>query len=57
VCDSVFGIEFKTKNETPHITVAVDRYSGGKPALANQITEWSIIYPFEVEGILQEITF
>lgn len=49
--------EFKTKNENPHITVAVDRYNGGKPALANQIIEWGGIYPFEVEGILKEITF
>lgn len=49
--------QFKTKNPTPHITVAIDRINGGKPALSNDIKEWVSIYPFEVEGTLKEISF
>ena len=49
--------QFQTKNETPHITVAINRTEGGKPVMANQIEEWVSIYPFEVEGKLEEVYF
>jgi tRNA nucleotidyltransferase/poly(A) polymerase len=49
--------EIKTKNKTPHITIAVDRRNGGKPVMSNEITDWALIYPFEVEGKIEEISF
>lgn len=49
--------QFVTKNKDPHITVAVNKQKGGKPVMANEITEWIPIFPFEVEGKLEEITF
>jgi len=49
--------QFVTKNRDPHITIAINRKEGGKPAMANEITEWIPIFPFEVEGKLEEILF
>ena len=49
--------EFKTKNKDPHITVAINKSEGGKPAMANEITSWIPIFPFEVEGVLSEVPF
>jgi tRNA nucleotidyltransferase/poly(A) polymerase len=49
--------EIKTQNKTPHITIAVNRVEGGKPVMSNDITEWVPIYPFEVEGKIEEISF
>jgi len=49
--------QFVTKNRDPHITIAINRKEGGKPAMANEITEWIPIFPFEVEGKLEEISF
>lgn len=48
--------EIKTQNKIPHITIAVNRMEGGKPVMSNDITEWSPIYPFEVEGKVEEIS-
>lgn len=49
--------ELQTKNKDPHITIAVDKNEGGKPVMANQIINWVAIYPFEVEGKIEEIYF
>lgn len=49
--------EIQTKNKDPHITVAVNRVEGGKPVMSSDITEWTPIYPFEVEGKIEEISF
>ena len=49
--------EIRTKNKDPHITIAVNRTEGGKPVMSNDITEWVPIYPFEVEGKIEEISF
>ena len=49
--------EIKTQNKNPHITIAVNRIEGGKPVMSNDITEWTPIYPFEVEGKIEEIYF
>lgn len=49
--------EIKTQNKTPHITIAVNRMGKGKPIMSNDITEWVPIYPFEVEGKIEEILF
>jgi hypothetical protein len=31
---------FESQNETPHITLAVNRKAGGKPMMSNYITDW-----------------
>lgn len=49
--------QFTTKNKDPHITIAVNRKEGGKPVMANEIKSWVPVFPFEVEGKLEEITF
>lgn len=45
---------FFTKNEIPHITIAINP-DGGKPVMSNEITNWRPIKPFNVEGIVTEI--
>ncbi len=42
-------------NQTKHITVAVNRLAGGKPMHSNELTEWTEIEPFIIQGIVQEI--
>lgn len=49
--------QFRTKNDVPHITVAINKSEGGKPVMANDITNWEPIFPFEVEGKLEEVYF
>lgn len=49
--------QLQTKNSNPHITIAVNRKEGGKPSMANEIVNWVPVYPFEVEGVLEEIYF
>ena len=35
------GVEgYETKNEKPHITIAVNREAGGKPYLSNKLKDW-----------------
>jgi tRNA nucleotidyltransferase/poly(A) polymerase len=48
---------FITKNKDPHITIAINKADGGKPADANKIEHWKSVYPFEVEGRLEEVPF
>ncbi len=45
---------YQTKNEIPHITVAVNP-EGGKPVMSNQITKWQPIKTFIVKGVVTEI--
>jgi hypothetical protein len=46
----------KSDNETPHITIAVDRANGGKPVMSNQITKWyPINRPLLLTGVVTEI--
>jgi len=45
---------YQSKNETPHITIAVNP-DGGKPAMSNQITKWQPIKKFMVNGVVSEI--
>ncbi len=47
--------EIQTQNKTPHITIAVNRNEGGKPVMSNEIVNWVPVYPFEVEGKIEEI--
>lgn len=48
--------QFSTKNDYPHITVAVNREAGGRPMTSNEITNWISVYPFELEGVLEEVS-
>ena len=45
---------YQTKNDVPHITVAVNP-EGGKPAMSNQITKWQPIKTFMIKGVVTEI--
>lgn len=48
----VSGIE--TKNEIPHITIAINP-DGGKPVMSNDIVKWQNVKPFMVQGLITEI--
>ena len=45
---------YETKNEIPHITVAVNP-EGGKPVMSNQISKWQPIKTFMIKGVVTEI--
>lgn len=45
-----------SKNITPHITISVNRESGGKPVMSNQIDKWEDLpKPIIIKSILTEI--
>jgi hypothetical protein len=46
VSDKVVAVRvvgFPSSNKIPHITVAVNSRSGGKPMMSNKITDWTAI--------------
>jgi predicted kinase len=45
---------YPSKNETPHVTLAVNP-DGGKPVMSNEITKWQDIKPFNIMGVVTEI--
>jgi len=45
---------YQTKNDIPHITVAINP-EGGKPAMSNQINKWQSIKTFMIKGVVTEI--
>ena len=45
---------FTTKNEIPHITIAINP-DGGKPVMSNKITNWQAINNFMIGGVVTEI--
>lgn len=45
---------FPSKNEIPHITVAINP-DGGKPVMSNEITNWQPIKNFMIGGVVTEI--
>lgn len=45
---------FNTKNEIPHITIAVNP-EGGKPVMSNEITKWQDMKSFMIKGVVTEI--
>jgi hypothetical protein len=63
VAVSVFLDEIKSLNKVPHITIAINPLTNGKPRDSNDIYDWIALKPFlssdlqplTVEGILQEI--
>lgn len=47
---------FHSKNEIPHVTLAVNP-DGGKPVMSNYITKWQDIKPFFISGVVTEIKY
>jgi hypothetical protein len=47
---------YESKNERPHITIAVNP-DGGKPVMSNNITHWEDIKPFMISGVVSEIKY
>lgn len=45
---------YPSKNEIPHITIAINP-DGGKPVNSNQITKWQPIKKFMIGGVVTEI--
>lgn len=59
ISDKAIAVEVKgmsTVNQIPHITVAVNKEEGGKPVMSNRITDWQDIEPFELHGVVEEVT-
>lgn len=47
---------YPSKNEIPHVTVAVNVMKGGKPFNSNQITNWKPLdEPIKLTGVVQEL--
>jgi predicted kinase len=47
---------YQSKNDIPHVTLAVNALKNAKPVMSNQITNWQDIKPFFVTGFVTEIT-
>ena len=45
---------YSSKNEIPHITIAINP-DGGKPVMSNEITKWQPIKKFMIGGVVTEI--
>ena len=60
ISDMAFAVlvdGFKTLTGKPaHITIAVNRKEGGKPVMSGDIKKWVRIYPFNLTGVVTEIT-
>lgn len=49
-------MEIPSKNDRPHITIAVNREDGGKPVMSNKLEIWTaLLDPFEITGTIQEV--
>lgn len=48
---------FKTLNNIPHITIAINANEGGKPVMSNDITNWENIKSFTITGIIKNVYF
>ena len=47
---------FPTKNNIPHITVAIDRKAGAKPYDSNKITNWQPVqFALDLNGVVTEV--
>lgn len=46
---------YQSSNAIPHITLAINP-NGGKPVMSNQIKDWKQIKPFNISGIVTNIT-
>ncbi len=58
--EKVMAVRVKTEvpseNATKHITVAVNRGAGGKPFMSNILTDWEVIFPIELVGVVAEVS-
>jgi type I restriction-modification system DNA methylase subunit len=57
ISDMALAVEvegFQTKNDIPHITIAINP-DGGKPVMSNDITKWEDVKSFMIKGIVSEI--
>lgn len=45
-----------SKNDVPHVTIAVNTKEGGKPVMSNNIINWVPISPIILIGVVTEIT-
>lgn len=49
-------IGFESKNRIPHVTIAVNVRSGGKPVMSNDIKDWvPLETPIKLTGEVQEL--
>jgi hypothetical protein len=49
---------FYSKNNHPHITIAVNRQNGGKPMMSNNLTDWTPLkIPLLLKGIVTEVEY
>ncbi len=48
--------EIQTKNDVPHITLAVNREAGGKPVMSNQLKDWEPVDPIRLRGRVEEVS-
>lgn len=49
---------FPSKNEKPHITLAVNKQVGGKSVMSNKLTDWSPLKrPIKIVGKVEEVPF
>jgi hypothetical protein len=47
---------FYSKNNNPHITIAIDRKAGAKPKMSNDLTNWKELnQQLTITGIVTEI--
>ena len=46
---------FHSKNEKPHITLAVNRKDGGKPFMSNKLENWKKVRPMVLTGKVIEV--
>jgi Fungal tRNA ligase phosphodiesterase domain len=44
-----------SQNPVKHITIAVNRAGGGKPVMSNQLTGWTPIQHFQINGVVAEV--
>jgi hypothetical protein len=45
----------QSDNNTPHITLAVNRDEGGKPVMSNKLQDWEDVEPFNIRGRIEEV--
>lgn len=48
--------EVPSNNKIKHITVAVNVAGGGKPFFSNLLTDWQPLQPFQVHGVVTEMS-
>lgn len=49
---------YPSKNENPHITIAVDTNNGGSPSMSKDIQEWKkLSVKLNVKGVIEEVKF